>query len=320
MRDVQGALPIHYACQLGSKDLLQSFNGGCDQYFKEKTYDQKRPIDIAAEYGHLDIVEDVLTAQTDDQPGIEALVYAAIRHKNNIIVSFLKSRPLPFPDGLLHAACRERHGHQSISCLEISSAELQKLDSDGLTPLAVAVKYRRFECVKALLDTGYCEENVLEMRCTQFKRTVLHICAGVQNEKITSLLIDQLKNFGKKRFFMDQRDAMGDTPLHICAQIGNTDMCEKLLELYKTLPRSNPGNTAIWNLKNYKGWTPFQEAVANNQLDVVKTMLNIIPKTKSRMKMIQVIDSEFRTCLHVAAWKGKHAIGSSTEEKSIKLM
>ncbi|CAF0938935.1 unnamed protein product [Adineta steineri] len=333
LRDVQGALPIHYACRYGTKEMLNLFGDSFTQLFNEKTLDQKRPIDVAAEYGHLDIIEEFLPqVPVDDPKSNTALAYAAIRYKDKAIVSRLKDQLDPFPDdGILHAACRERYGHESISSLEVTEENLKRIGQDGLTPLMVAVKYRRCECVKALLQTGQCTANVFRVRSESFKRTVLHICAEVQYNKITDILFEALKNLNFRDILFLQ-DVMGNTSLHICAQKGNNHMCEKILNLYKTLPRSYPGNKAIWLVNNYNKLTAFQEAVKSNQLQVVQAMLTLVPHTDSRRKIIRATDDQrrtssdttesndprtmmicatddqFRTNLHIAALKGNSEI------------
>ncbi|CAF1134348.1 unnamed protein product [Adineta steineri] len=335
LRDVQGALPIHYACRYGTREMLNLFGDSFTQLFDEKTLDQKRPIDVAAEYGHLDIIEEFLRqVPADDSKSITALAYAAIRHKNNTVVSYLlRNQSNYFPnDGILHAACRERYGHKSISSLRITEEDLQRTDQDGLTPLMVAVKHRRFECVKALLDTKQCTTSVFSERSKNLKHTVLHICAEVQYKEITDILFETLKNLENFRDTLIPQDVMGNTSLHICAQKGNNYMCEKILELYKTLPRSNPGKKPIWLLNNYNKLTAFQEAVKSNQLQVVQAMLTLVPHTDSRRKMIRATDDQLRTssditeskdprktmiratddqlrtCLHIAALKGNSEI------------
>ncbi|UJR16752.1 hypothetical protein I4U23_003652 [Adineta vaga] len=308
LRDIQGALPIHYACQFyDSTAIFELFDNEHYEWFNEETYDKKRPIDIAAEHGHLDILKNFLQ-NMPNYPGIETLVHAAVRHRNGTVVSFLQNQPFSFPDNILHAACRERDGHKSISCLKITHSLLKKRDSDGYTPLMIAVKHRRFECVKALLDTKLCTDDVFSIRTENRKRTVLHICAEIQQQAMTEIIFKALNNVDKKRYILTQKDATGDTPLHICAQKGNVYMGEKLLELYKTLPRSHPGKIPIWHLKNYNKLIPFQEAISNNQLKIVESMLRLIPESESRKKMIHATDTQFRTNLHLAAVKGNPQI------------
>jgi len=301
--------------------MLKLFGDHYVQWFNERTFDQQRPIDIAARYGHLDIIEKFLENKSvvkELELDIRALAHAATRHEDKRVVDFLKNR-FSSLDDILHAACRQLHGHNSISSLTVTNAGLAKLDEDGLTPLMVAVKHRRFECVKALLDTGQCTENVLSACGTSLKHTVLHICAEIQHNEITDALLGTLWNLDKKRGPLVQQDAMGNTPLHICAQKGNEYMCEQLLVLYRTFRRSIPGNTPIWHLKNYNKLTAFQEAVDNNQLKVVKKMLDSVPESDSRIKMIQATDDQLRTCLHIAALKGKLAIYNATIKEYITI-
>jgi ankyrin repeat protein len=148
---------------------------------------------------------------------------------------------------------------------------------------------------------------------------VLHICAEVKDVEITDILFETLKNSNRKRDLLISQDVMGNTPLHICAQKGNEYMCQKLIELYKTLPRSIPGRTPIWLAINYNNLTAFQEAVKNDQLKVVQQMLILIPESPSRKYMIDAIDDQLCTSLHIAASNGKSAIYGAKMKEYITL-
>lgn len=298
--------------------MFKIFNDKYIQWLNRKTFDGKRPIDIAAENGHLDIMGE-LEGNPPEEPDISALAHAAVRYKTGASIFFLRCQSFYFPKDILHAACRERHGHNSISALPITNNDLKKQDLDGFTPLMVAVKHRRYECVKTLIDTGEFDEEIIDIQDLNLKRTVLHICAEIKHEKITNILFDAIKDLNNIRNMLVQKDTMGDTPLHICAQEDNDHMCQKLLELYKTLPRSNPGRTPIWNLKNYNKLIPFQEAVRNNQLKTVKTMLDGIPNSKSRKDMIDATDDNLCTNLHIAALKGESTIYNNRIKKHIRV-
>ncbi|CAF1381775.1 unnamed protein product [Adineta ricciae] len=304
--DIQGALPIHYAFRFLSETTdLSQFNEP-KSWFDKKTDGGKRPIDLAAEYGNLGIVQKYLCK--DGQRDSD-LMQAALRHSDKTVFDFLLRKETinaQTPERLLHSACRERHGHKSISCFSITNAQLQEQDGAGFTPLMVAVKNRRLECVIALLETGQCDEKVLNACSSNNRCTVLHICAEILHKEITDNLFQTLVKLKNYRDILVSQDISGDTPLHICAKTGNDHMCEKLLDLYSTLRRSNPGKIPMWCLANYNKLTAFQEAINNDQSRVVKKMLKFkcIPRSEKWTSMLCATDAQLSTNLHIAALHG----------------
>jgi len=86
------------------------------EYFTRKTLDKRTPIEFAAEYGNLEIVRRYLE-QESDRTYNSILAYPGVRRKSTTIISLLKERSIKLPPYVLHAACRQRHGHESISYL-----------------------------------------------------------------------------------------------------------------------------------------------------------------------------------------------------------
>ncbi len=272
-------------------------------------------MDLAAEYGRVHLIKDYIKTyknlknKFDDKRSVHAIVNAAVPCKTIHQIVSLFENPSAIPDDILHAACRHRLGNNSISfLLQIKKNALGTPDQDGFTPLMVAVKHRRLECVQELLTEEQDMKSVLSVQSKSLKYSVFHICAEIQHDKITDILAEKLASLPKKKDILIQQDRMGNIPLHICAQKGNAHMCEWLINIYRSLPRSIPGNTPIWLWKNYAERSPFQEAVHNSRANILRVMLNtkLIPETsvKTRTKMIYAIDKERRTNLHIAALKG----------------
>jgi len=313
MRDVSGALPIHYACRYYTSEAMFELFDHTAKLLDWKTYDHKRPIDIAAEHGHIEIALKYL--YKDNNPkGIEALVRAAIRHPTDKILSYVKSTYPNEDDPIyyktLHYACRQFFGHQSIKCV-IFKRDMSTYDGNGYIPLMLAVKHRQVESVKELLKSEYCTKEVMEMSTDDgTKRTVLHICAEANEDSITDALLEKCSNLYKNNNeLLIKSDVTKNTPFHTCAQKNNVHMCKKLIEYYKPKNNSNATTEAskestMWTMTNHNKMTALHEAIQNGYSEIVKTMRESMDAGDFK-RMAHIIDEELRTCLHLAAAKGQ---------------
>jgi ankyrin repeat protein len=285
--------------------------GDIMQWSEWKNYDNQRPIDVAAEYGHRDILEKYLVHHPSPK-GINKIVRAAVRHHNDEVSLYLRRKNLANKSdysNVLHYACRQFHGHQSINHIIVSS-EMSTYDTNGFTPLMLTIKHRRLESARKLLENDSCTKEVLEMISNDgSERTVLHICAEVNRDDITDVLLEKFNRLFKndnKPWIMC--DVMGNTLLHICAQKGNRCMCEKMILYYKHNSSNSKNQSSkelpLWAMKNYNKWTAFHEAIKNGHSTIVDTMHQHMDAT-TFWEMAAIVDEELRTSLHMAAEKGQ---------------
>jgi hypothetical protein len=313
MRDVSGALPIHYACRYYTSEAMFELFDDIATWSDWQTYDHKRPIDIAAEYGHIEIALKYL--HKDKNPkGINALVRAAIRHPTGKISSYVKSTYPNEDDPIyyktLHYACRQFFGHQSIKCV-IFKRDMSTYDENGYIPLMLAVKHRQVQSVKELLESEYCTKEVMAMSTDDgTKRTVLHICAEANENSITDALLDKYSTLYKNNneLFI-KSDVMKNTPFHTCAQKNNSYMCKQLIQYYK--PKNNSNATTegskeskMWTMTNHNKMTALHEAIQSGHSEIVKTMHESMEPSDFK-RMADIIDEELHTSLHLAAAKGQ---------------
>ncbi|CAF3840807.1 unnamed protein product [Rotaria sp. Silwood1] len=181
-------------------------------------------------------------------------------------------------------------------------------DKNGFTPLMVAVKHRRLKSVQKLLASEFCTKEVLEMVSQDdSERTVLHICAEVNQNEIIKVLFEKIAELYNDNQPWAMCDVMGNTPLHICAQKGNSDMCEKIIEYYKRNSSDSTNQSSrrstILTMKNYNKWTAFHEAVQNGYFGIVDSMRKNLDDAVFK-DMAAIVDEELRTSLHMAAEKG----------------
>lgn len=160
----------------------------------------------------------------------------------------------------------------------------------------IAVKYGREKCVEALIKKKPPDYNICENRSTDFKRTVLHICAEYPNKSITNMLLDP--SIANKRD-LTSSDIYGNTPLHICAEKNyvNTYMCIKLL----TMLISNKELDCLQR-RNNNYLTAFHLATENEHNEMVEEILKTV--SESKLSLIEYPDLQLRTSLHIAASKG----------------
>ncbi|CAF0779675.1 unnamed protein product [Adineta steineri] len=340
--DIQKATPLHYACRFHQNtDTIGLFLDE-PELFECKTGNNKRPIDTAAEYGNLDILQHLFETQQIKQPdatkGTAELINAAVCHQENTALSFLKRQQDHVRHHLntLHLACRQLHGHKMVSHL-INRASIMYQDRQtGCSPLMVAVQHKQIKCVQELLSDKACTKEAIELVSSVTLRTVFHICAEVNKKEITTELCQSRY---LSILLVLAADISGDTPLHICAKVGNAHMSQILLDYIKNIssPVETISNTTqyrsmtnldtngqvpskpsaskttttnkqmstnkhvykILNKKNKDKHTPLHVAIYNENLNVIHEILEY-----SDPSVINACDDQKRTSLHMAAEKG----------------
>ncbi|CAF1320169.1 unnamed protein product [Rotaria sordida] len=197
IRDIQGASSIHYAfryCE--SKMLADIFR---HRKIDVDILDHKDLIKVAAAYGHLDIVMQYLekvSTQTDRSSTIHQFILAAVRCRGKSILSHFADE-VNNVSSRLYWICRQSNGDELIhydkyckTLITEESMSHQYEDDYYFTPLMIAIKYRRVQCIKKLVQK-------------------------IQDNDITDLLLNAAK---KKNVNVIDNDMMGNTPVHICAQ------------------------------------------------------------------------------------------------------
>ncbi|CAF3895022.1 unnamed protein product [Rotaria sordida] len=162
--------------------------------------DHKDLIKVAAAYGHLDIVMQYLekvSTQTDRSSTIHQFILAAVRCRGKSILSHFADE-VNNVSSRLYWICRQSNGDELIhydkyckTLITEESMSHQYEDDYYFTPLMIAIKYRRVQCIKKLVQK-------------------------IQDNDITDLLLNAAK---KKNVNVIDNDMMGNTPVHICAQL-----------------------------------------------------------------------------------------------------
>jgi len=272
--------------------------------------------------------------------GASALVNGAVFHPNSDVLSFLLDKKMLIDNHTaLLSACRHVHGDKILLPLINSKSIMHQDTQDGFSPLMVAVKHRQLEPVKALLNHENLTSEAFELSSPRSLRTVLHICAEVNQNEIAEELI---KYRYMSSSLVTAADVMGNTALHICAQVGNVYMSQLLLYYMSgsispvvpisytstrrtminldsngrvppkwsvttatnTILQEAPVNEHVHemlSIENKSKLTPIHVAINYAKLDAIKIMLSFADPSM----IINQCDDQHRTYLHMAAEKGK---------------
>ena len=297
-----------------------------DDFYKLKTVDNKTPFAVAVEYGHYESTKHYFKPPDGDHKvtgGDAVVIETAVRYLDVRFIHFLaSSKSEQMLNYIIHVACREPRGHELLTDSRLQSIFkrpeiLKPITKDDLTPLMVAVKHRQVECVRHLLDDPFFDPIVFKSVSLDFQRTVLHLCAEFPNDKITDLL--RAKGISN-RVNLSPIDALGNTPLHICAQKKNTHMCKELLRVTESSLKNSTktsfdsryqafgSNTmpTMLKIRNNNGVTAFHEAIENGNSKIVEVIMEM---SSDRHVLIEDTNEQLRTSLHIAAWKGKPRVG-----------
>ena len=133
---------------------------------------------------------------------------------------------------LLHVACEQGNVNLVRTILHDGKADVTARDDKGNTPLHVAAMRGRKDVVLSLIDEFGCDVNITG----QLGRSLLHSSCVSNNGSLVQLLSRYISPWVV--------DDNGDTPLHICARLGNTESVKALLELFPpVMVKNNLGQT-----------------------------------------------------------------------------
>lgn len=330
-----GAIPLHYACRFLQNDKMIGLFLNFPELFNYTTHDNKKAIDIAIEYNDPDVIKHFF-----DRRRIEEEVSACSAERK--LISLLEKQydeAISLDQSVLFFACQHLHGHKTISHLINPKSIMYRDKQTGLSPLMIAVQHRQLQSVKDLLNNIYFTKEAFELVSNASLRTVLHICAKVQYKEITTALFES-------RFMSNTLtlavDALGDTPLHVCAQVGNVSMAQLLLRyvtdhnLFMTTLSNSPRYLTMTNRDSNRRFLP--EASLNKTNTVTtddrtkasrQSHLMLVKRNKGKLtplhvaiqagyldvvnemlryadrSLLNVCDDQQRTSLHMAAAKGK---------------
>uniref|UniRef100_A0A915IM60 Ankyrin repeat domain-containing protein 50 n=1 Tax=Romanomermis culicivorax TaxID=13658 RepID=A0A915IM60_ROMCU len=196
-KDNSGWIPLHHAAYEGKRDVCVLLFARNTKTIESTDHDGRHPLLLAAEEGHLDVVEFFLNA--------------AAAHKFD---KFKKS--LNGWDALYAAAV---HGHADICHRLLGSGNFDPnvVDLDGAPLLSTVIYKNRFEIIEILIRNGALVD---AKDCNG--RSPLHIACWTGNTSAVRLLLE-------KNADVNSKDSNGLTPLAMAVWCGQKPAIELLL-------------------------------------------------------------------------------------------
>lgn len=304
------------AAYFGYEEMIDFFIGSFDDKeslcneLRKKLKGGSTPLFIAAQRGHLGIVKKLLNCFENPEERL----------------NYQRQRSDMFGQNPLDIAVSNNHSHvveyflSQFSPTNRLFIELCQKDGNGLTPLLMAALRGCSATIHGLLKRLTAEER---------KNYLLHSSVGgltalaraIQKGQIDS--IDALLAYCDESFtkadYINGRDNLGNTALHIALETGNLKAVETLLS---HLEEDKLGFKNCLQAKNRWGSTPLHIAINNGNPDCITLIMEKMDANKLEMGVCNLFGE---TPLHFAVergnqqvihWFTEHAV-SIFEQKSL---
>ncbi|CAF1033351.1 unnamed protein product, partial [Didymodactylos carnosus] len=279
-----------------------------------------QPIHLAAKSGNVRVLEILL----DD----------ASMNVQKLPVTSNKETPL-------HVACQyNRTGAvqyliQSLTKNKTSITDhIEHADNKDYTPLLTAAYYDHIDCVRTLVKNGAIMTDVKDDE----ERNILQICAKRLSINVLKEIVLQIPET-KLYEMVKNCDKFGNNPLHSIGRANNShihspdierrevEVCQLLLNTFRgnqqsstTEPEKDTGKDTFIKhsiemimKRNNDYRTPLHEACFRGKVALIRYLLEKII-TKERHSVLEVVDDELKTALHIAADVGEFNRALTGEE------
>jgi ankyrin repeat protein/serine/threonine protein kinase len=290
-----GRTPLHYACESENArlDLVQYLMNleGVNVNVKDARYGFT-PLDIAAEYGTVDVVKYMIEEKNCFDPanyeGSNApLNHAAFRGNLPVVKYLVEKRGFDVNvKGLndltpLHSACRNGKLELVKYLMENKRIAVNAKDKNRSTPLDLAAEYGTLDVVQYMVDKKNCE-----MQFSSEKGyTPLHCAARGGKLDIVKYLIEN------KRFNPNCNGHLNRTPLNSACSRSKYDVVEYLIV-----------KCGVTSSRDKDGSTPLHSAVKNN---------------KCERSVVELLITEFDGELEAEDFFGRDAASMAKDEEII---
>ncbi|OON16875.1 ankyrin repeat protein, partial [Opisthorchis viverrini] len=161
-------------------------------------------------------------------------------------------------------------------------SDLENQDHDAYTPLLLAAAKGNVEVTQILIEAG---ANIMAQEKTA--KGIVYLCAETNEVDVLRLIL----NHPKAKELIELPNIYDDTPLHIAAKNGHSEIVKLLLE-----------NGAKVSSKNEKERTPFHNAAKYGRLRIARHLLEHVPSLVSER------DEDGSSAIHLAAASGHVAL------------
>lgn len=247
--------PLHSAARHGNLALVAELimkgkeESELEELLSKQNQAGETPLFVAAEYGYVDVVNEMIkyynaaTAGIKAKNGFDALHIAAKQGDADIVKELL----MALPDlsmtvdttntTALHTAATQGHIEVVNLLLEADGSLALIAKSNGKTALHSAARNGHLEVVKALLD----KEPGIITRTDKKGQTALHMAAKATRLEIVEELLKC------EPCVVNMVDTKGNTALHIAARKARAQTIQMLLELNGTDTKAinKSGETAL---------------------------------------------------------------------------
>ncbi|XP_027340545.1 ankyrin repeat-containing protein At5g02620-like [Abrus precatorius] len=246
--------PLHSAARGGNVDVMKEILVGTDEaqlheLLAKQNQDGETALYIAAEYGYIDVVRemiqyyDLADAGIKARNGFDALHIAAKQGDLDILKILMEAHPElsmtvdPSNTTALHTAATQGHTEIVKFLLEAGSSLATIARSNGKTALHSAARNGHLEVVNALLE----KEPGVTTRTDKKGQTALHMAVKGQNLEVVMALIKVNPSS------INMVDNKGNTALHITTRKGRTQIVKLLLGQKETDTKAvnRCGETAV---------------------------------------------------------------------------
>ena len=254
VKDLNGLSLLHLACTEGDASLVHKLIHDGKADVTARDYQGQSPLHIACIESEVSLVRTLIvdgeadiTARDDD--GNTPLHLAAMSGREDVVYVLVNEfgcdRCIKGYKGrqLLHSVCAEGDKRLVPILILDHKADITARDDEGNTPLHVAALSGSEDVVLTLINEFSCDVNVTG----RLGRSLLHSACASNNGSLVRLVGQHISPWVV--------DDNGNTPLHICASLGNTESVKALLELNPPVLARNNFGQAPRDLEETHGHT-----------------------------------------------------------------
>ncbi len=246
--------PLHFAAEGGNYQIISMLiEAGADVNCTDKN--GVTPLMLLAEHGRADAALKLLKCpgidiSVEDHNNRTAIDYATASGQARLVQALSaagEEHTDSFGNTTLHHACWNNQGEVVKALLEKDSAQINKLNNDGETPLLTAVRQSNLMIAELLLAAG-AETNHADIHGV----TPLHAAAGKGDVFIGKALLAAGAD-------INQKTIEGQTPLILAAQRGRNDFTAMLIEAGADVNAVNNSQRSAMYYASEAGYTEIVE-------------------------------------------------------------